>query len=419
MKQNGFFKVFFFTALIVCLVSGCSKKEPAGNQSAAGADQTLTLSIMSVDSTKPAYADWIAGIEKACNIKINSIDMPTNTHDRQAKITTILSSGDSSVDILTINDEMYTAFKNTGWLEALQNTVMTAEVQKQYPQGYLQDMAMAKNGSIYTVPMYFNVLGFFVNQQKMRDAGLTSISSYDDFITFITKNSGSGKWGYGGAWETTYVFNEMGTFVNLFGGDFFDWSNPKTQQAIKLLYDMCHSLKATPLSQLADQYDPMRQNLIDGTYASCFMWATQIARVQDAGAYGDDKIKMVVPPTFETSSAYCSAWHFVLNSASKNKEAALRFLTYATSAEANKAYSKAFGNMPARMDVIMDTSFSMTGIEEFRTYMNEVTIRGRPMVPETMEHIAGIGALFQQLVTDEINMETFFKMAQQETDKYL
>ncbi|QQO09845.1 ABC transporter substrate-binding protein [Breznakiella homolactica] len=406
--------------IAVLVITGCSKKEASGNGGAsASPDQTLTLTIMSVDSTKSGYADWIADIEKACNLKITTIDMPTNTHDRQAKITTILSSGDSSVDIFTINDEMYTAFKNTGWLEPLQNTVMTGEVQQQYPQGYLKDMATARNGSIYTVPMYFNVLGFFVNQQKMKEAGLSSIDTYDDFITFITKTSGNGKWGYGGAWETTYVFNEIGTFVNLFGGDFFDWNNPKTQQAVKLMYDMCHSLKATPLSQLADQYDPMRQNLIDGTYASCFMWATQIARVRDAEAYGDDKIKMVVPPTFETRSAYCSAWHFVLNSASKNKEAARRFLTYSTTKEAGMSYSKTFGNMPARMDVIMDPSFSLTGIEEFRTYMQDVTIRGRPMVPETMEHIAGIGALFQQLVTDEINMDTFFRMAQQETEKYL
>lgn len=40
------------------------------------------------------------------------------------------------------------------------------------------------------------------------------------------------------AWEKTYVFNSIGTFVNLFGGDYYDGSNPKTQEAVKFMYDM-------------------------------------------------------------------------------------------------------------------------------------------------------------------------------------
>ena len=50
--------------------------------------------------------------------------------------------------------------------------------------------------------------------------------------------------------------NSIGTFVNLFGGDYYDWTNPKTQEAVKFMYDMMKK-KETPISQLADQYDPM------------------------------------------------------------------------------------------------------------------------------------------------------------------
>ena len=67
----------------------------------------------------------------------------------------------------------------------------------------------------------------------------------------------------------------------------------------------------------------------------------------------------------------------------------------------------------------MNDDFQVTGIDEIREYIDKVTLRGRPMVPESMEFISGIGSLFQQLVTDEIDMDTFFKMAQEETGKYI
>lgn len=381
-------------------------------------EEPLPLTLMSVDSTADSFGDWIKRVEKACNLEITVVDCPTNTNDRQAKITTILSSGDTSVDLITVNDEMYTAYKNTGWLEPLQDTVMVPDILAQYPEIYMKDMVITQDGGIYSVPSYFSVLGFFVNNRILKETGMESVETYDDFIEFVTKATGNGRYGYGGAWETTYVFNEIGTFVNLFGGDYFDWTNPNTQKAVKLLYDMSHDMGVTPLAQMADQYDPLRQNMIDESRACCFLYSGQIAKFKGADMYGDDKIKMVVPPAFETSSAYCSAWHFVLNSASKNKEAAIRFLQYSTTREACEDYCTTFGRFPARLDVLMDENFNVTGIDEMRAYTEKVILRGRPMVPESMEYISGIGSLFQQLVTDEIDLDTFFVRAQEETDKY-
>lgn len=393
--------------------------ETTVSETERSSEEKLPLTLMSVDSTNGKFNDWIARVEDACNLDITVVDCPTNTNDRQAKITTILSSGDTSVDIITVNDEMYTAYKNTGWLEPLQSSVMTPDILAKYPEVYMKDMVITEDGGIYSVPSYFSVLGFFINNQILEEVGMDSVDTYDDFINYVTKATKDGSYGYGGAWETTYVFNEIGTFVNLFGGDYYDWNNPKTQKAVQLLYDMCHDMAVTPLSQIADQYDPLRQNMIDKTYASCFIYSGQIAKMQEAGMYGDDAIKMVIPPTFETRSAYCSSWHFVLNSASKNKEAALRFLNYSTTEEACMDYATTFGRFPARLDVLMDESFSITGIDEIREYVDKVTLRGRPMVPESMEFISGIGSLFQQLVTDEITLDTFYKMAQEETNKYI
>lgn len=77
-------------------------------------NETLELVLMTKDSTASGFKDWISLVEKACNLKITVVATPTNSNDRQAKVTTVLSTADKSVDIITVNDEMYTAFKNTG-----------------------------------------------------------------------------------------------------------------------------------------------------------------------------------------------------------------------------------------------------------------------------------------------------------------
>ncbi len=142
--------------------------------------------------------------------------------------------------------------------------------------------------NVYSVPCFMDVLAFWVDEEKMANAGLTEIKTKEDFEKYVEANSSDGKYGYGDAWEKTYVFNSIGTFVNLFGGDYYDWTNPKTQEAVKFMYDMMKK-KETPISQLADQYDPMMQKFFDGEYASIFMYVGAIQSFVNSGKYGPDK----------------------------------------------------------------------------------------------------------------------------------
>ena len=44
---------------------------------------------------------------------------PSNADNRQAKISTILASGDKNIDLISVNDEMISEFKHKGYLEPL------------------------------------------------------------------------------------------------------------------------------------------------------------------------------------------------------------------------------------------------------------------------------------------------------------
>ena len=131
---------------------------------------------------------------------------------------------------------------------------------------------------------------------------------------------------------------------------------------------------------------------------------------------------MIVPPVVDEevgATAYCSSWHYVLNSASPNKEAAMRFLNYAASEQGQMDYVLTFGSYPSYLKLLEKPELdSLPGIEQMREYISKVTLRGRPIVPEAMEYITEMGNLFHRLVMGEIDEATFCVEAQSATEYY-
>ncbi|MGP4039528.1 ABC transporter substrate-binding protein [Gracilibacillus sp. D59] len=377
-----------------------------------------TITWMTNDSSREGWDDLEQKILDETGVGIDVIVTPTNPDDMVARMTTILSSGDTEVDIMHINDELMTAFSRAGYLEPLENDVMTEDVISNYAEQYMNDIPTYE-GSVYSVPSYLEILAFWVNNQFLDEAGMEAPTNKEEFLEYAraVTDVDEGVYGYGGAWERSYVFNEIGTFINLFGGDYFDWENPKTQEALQFLHDLAHEEEVTPVSQLADIYDPMIQKFIDDKYGMLFMYTGAIPTFDEAGAYGPDQLDIAPMPTFETNDAYIASWHHVINGSSEKKEASKKVLEYLASPEGQVAYYEMSGRLPARLDVLNDPDFSAPGLEHVQQYIEQSTLRGRPLVPQSMEFVTGIGSIFQNYVSDEITLDEAVEQAQSEIDR--
>ncbi|WP_342436535.1 extracellular solute-binding protein [Paenibacillus sp. FSL L8-0436] len=421
--MKRFWSLFLTGSLTIAVaLSGCSGNGSKANEATSGTKDAGNagkdeITLYTIQSTNPKFKDWLKEAQEKSGVKINWVAAPTDSDTRQQKVSTILSSGDNTVDILEINDEMATSFKNAGWLEPLQDTVLADDVLKQLPQGYMKDMLTSSKGDLIGVPSYTGYLGLWVDQKKLDAAGMTSINNEEDFVKFMKATTKDGQYGYGGSWEKTYVFNEIATFVNLFGGDYFDWSNEGSRRAVKFMYDMANTWKVTPVDQIADKYEQMNQKFIDGKYASVFMWGTGTDYKQ-ADRYGEDQIHMINMPKFAKRSIFTDSWSYVLNSASKNKDAAIKFLKYAASEDGELSGWKNFDRYPARADVAAKEA--VTG--DIKTVYNEIQstneVHGRPMLPQTMEFISEMGTLFQNYIQDKITLDDFCKKAQEAVERY-
>ena len=177
----------------------------------------------------------------------------------------------------------------------------------------------------------------------------------------------------------------------------------------------------TPIDQIADKYEQMNPKINDGKYGSFFMWGLG-TDYKKAGMLGDDKIHMAMVPDFSGKgerAIFTDSWNYVLNSASKHKEAAIKFLKYMTEEGGMEASYKAFERYPARADiaekVVPDTDPAK---EMYSRYASECNVNGRPMLPQTMEFITDMGTIFQSCMKDEISVDEFCEKAQGLVEKY-
>lgn len=226
--------VIFITAVCL-LITGCGDTGSLSKlPSSSFHEDKQKLTIMHIDADNKRFQDFIEETEKKLDMEITVEKCPSNADNRQAKISTILASGDKNIDLISVNDEMISEFKHKGYLEPLEKNVMTEEVRDSFPQKYLESIC-EENGHIYSVPFQMDIMMFWVNQELLKQAGLDEIKNTGDFDILQKSLKNPDQYAYGDAWENTHVYNSLSQFVNFWGGDYFDWTDPKTKDAARYM----------------------------------------------------------------------------------------------------------------------------------------------------------------------------------------
>ena len=407
-------KKYVLGILIGCLLmaAGCKEGQKESNVQGDAVSQKETITIMHIDAEVPGFQEFIKQAEEKLDLEIEVISCPANVDVRQAKISTILASGEPSVDIFSVNDEMVSEFKYKGYLESLNDNVMTEELLSKYPESYMQNITM-KDGEAYSVPYFMDIMVFWINREV---AGDREIQAQEDFLSLLEEDWGNGIYGYGSAWDQAYVYNELSEFIHLFGGDYYNWEDKNTREALTFLHDMANG--QIPISQMTDQYEQMQQKFLDGKYASIFMYSGAMDVFERAGVYSEDEIQAVPLPQFEKSVTNIATWQYVLNQASEHKSGAMKFLKYAAGREGSISYAECMNRLPARLDIILEEELDIPGFEVLQDYVEHVELKERPFSKNTMKDISAIGTLFQKYIMDEISQDEFCQKAQAIVDGF-
>ena len=258
-------------------------------------------------------------------------------------------------------------------------------------------------GSLYEIPFYIDIYMLWVNQEELESAGLKEIRTLEDFNVFLENASKDGTYGYGGAWEKTYSYNDIFEFINLFGGNCRDWNDENTRRALVYLHDMVEQQYASK-EQLIDRYDQTIQKIMDGKISSAFLYSGSIYQASKLDAYSDQKVHVQMLPDFGSNRTNVAAWSYAVNNASGNKELAYRFLSYAASDEGTVNYSNAMHRLPARLDILQQ-DLDVPDIEIMQQYAEECSLTLRTFTAVPMEGIEAIGDQFASYILNEITLD--------------
>ncbi len=88
-----------------------------------------------------AKAD-VPGDDNTAGTEQEQMSHDQEANNRMALFSTQLSTGDSTVDIYTLNDEMLCEFKKKGYLAAIPGERFSEDVLASFPQEYLKEICM-------------------------------------------------------------------------------------------------------------------------------------------------------------------------------------------------------------------------------------------------------------------------------------
>ena len=135
----------------------------------------------------------------------------------------------------------------------------------------------------------------YLNKRQLDAAGLAIPTTGDEYLEVIQALTKDEVFGFGDGWTKGYITNFLQYIIYVHGGDYFDWDNPGTQEAIKLMHDLINTYEVAPRAILADDYGALAQKLLDGKLASTITWDWIVSVAVGQGKYGSELIVTETP----------------------------------------------------------------------------------------------------------------------------
>ena len=309
--------------LLVCLilVIGCCP--------AVFAEEAETVTIFTRYATYDNWEKVVELLEEKSGYKINTVMATTEYSDYVTKISSALTIGDDSYDIIDVDELLGVTFEAAGYLAPIDPVI--EDCGDKFLASWLENISKS-DGHYYLIPSGYSGIYLYVNKNLFADAGVEYPTDLDSFIAAAEAitDADNGIYGLGSAWmQGGYMFNDIQRLIKAFDGDFYDWNNEGTKKAIQFMYDQVNTYGITPKSAISEDYSAENQKFADGKYGMIFQWQNGYTTCQDIW----DNFEIIAIPTFEKAATIMNSWGFGVNVNSKHKDAAIEVLKAFGSAE--------------------------------------------------------------------------------------
>ncbi|MFV1951825.1 MAG: ABC transporter substrate-binding protein [Nitrospinota bacterium] len=377
-------KPIIYRCLIVILLAipifSCVKK---------GGSEKTTVRFLNRPDNGGGWKELIERFEKKHpDIDIDLVEGPDSTNIRENMYSTSFLAGESTYDLAFMDIIWVSKFAQAGWIEPLDNR-FTLKMQKEFLPGDIAGSIY--NGNIYRVPMRTDAGMLYYRKDILKQAGLSPPETWDEFVDIALKlQSPPDVWGF--VFQGKQYEGLICNFLELVwgaGGDILDEKGivridgPEAISALQWMSDILNRYKICPPGVTTYQEEESRHIFHEGRAIFMRNWPYAWTLSQKDGSPIQGKIGIIpmVHKKGGKSAATLGGWGFGISRFSKNKEAAWKFIRFATGYEGQKILHFKNGAIPTRHKLFKDKDILAESPYYPDLYKVLLTARPRPSHP--------------------------------------
>ncbi|KOG33846.1 ABC transporter substrate-binding protein [Streptomyces resistomycificus] len=355
-------------AVLALTATACGDDGSGGGD---GAEGSGTGKIVFWDNNGGVRTDiWkeiIADFEKANpDIKVDYVGIPST--DVQSKYDTAIQGG-GLPDVGGVGAAMLAGIAAQNALEPLEGRLAKSSLNGKLNEGMVESVKVAggSDDAVFSIPTSANNGTLYYRTDLFKKAGLEAPTTWDAFYEAAEKltDAKQNEFGYtirGGAGSIAQALDAMygQSGITSFwdaGGEKTTVNDPKNVEALEKYADLYK--KYTPAADLNNDFTKMVSQWDSGTIG---MLNHNLGSYQDhVKALGTEKFRGIPQPTgpggkrVQVSNPVDGLGLF---KASKNKEAAWKFIEFAASHESNSRWNESAGAIPSNTEAAKDTWIS-------------------------------------------------------------
>ena len=365
-----------------------------------------------------ALKELFAEFEKQSGLQVKWEPALADFPSHVTKITTLLSSGDDTYDVIWLDDQITPNSVRAGWLEPFEGKYALPEgYLDDFPEGVVRDYAHYQ-GKVYRVPGQVEAMWMLYRKDIYEAAGLSVPTTWEEMVEIGQKltHPEENKWGLIIAGQKgAFLSNELGLWMLQGGGDYIDWSLPGSKIGLQFMYDLVYKYKVAPESSWSTDYNIAPELFKQGVVATWFTWQGFWAVIKGDSNFAPDdttlKSKVGVAKTLKgpgRDGTISGTWGWTINKFAKNKEGALQFILFMTSPEAQKKLALIDQRPVARLSVMAMPELweQNPAVELLAKHGDIVFARSLMNIPRTNEVMEVQEEWAHRFLTGQVDIDT-------------
>src|SRR5919108_1198699 len=168
---------------LLAACAGPAQAPPTGKPAAGGREVLIKVSFgTDRNNVTRKMLDMLT--EKKPNLRSELVERPSGAQQVYDYYATTFSSGDSSLDVVSIDVIWPTAFASANWVVPL-NDVCPPDEQKKYLDSMI--WAMTVQGKIYGIPWYNDIGNLYYRKELLDHAGAQPPKTWQDMVEIAKK----------------------------------------------------------------------------------------------------------------------------------------------------------------------------------------------------------------------------------------